>query len=63
MEKCEQPTAEQVMHAQKLYIEELYRCAIITAVLRWVLLTWNRIWETYKDVFAAHRKEELAIVD
>ena len=63
VEKCEKPTSEQVMHAQKLYIEELYRWAHFAAGTWKTILSVFRIWETYKDVFAAHRKKELAIVD
>lgn len=31
VEKCEQPSAEQIKHVQKLYIEELYRCVVFAA--------------------------------
>ncbi|KAJ7102983.1 DAGAT-domain-containing protein [Mycena crocata] len=44
--QTENPSLEEVMRMQKLYIEEL-----------------ERIWNTYKDVFAKARVRELSIID
>ncbi|KAF7309536.1 Diacylglycerol o-acyltransferase [Mycena indigotica] len=43
--RSENPTLEEVMSVQKLYIEEL-----------------ERIWNTYKDVFAKQRTRELTLI-
>jgi hypothetical protein len=68
---------EEVMLMQKLYIEELERCVKSSiALLRsttkclhalillplLILLFFNSIWNTYKDVFAKARTRELSII-
>lgn len=68
VEKCEKPTLEEIMHVQKMYIEELTRyldpCLCLSSPTSdWNGIIYCRIWNTYKDEFAKSRTRELNIVD
>lgn len=58
------PTITMIEEVQGRYIAELMRCvSYFCRVARQWTKKFRRIWETYKDSYARHRKQELRIIE